>query len=174
MMHTTIQTVSGSMISLTEPENNSYVIQDIAHALSQLCRFNGHSKPFYSVAQHSVNLSYRVAPSAALEALLHDAAEAYLGDMTSPLKAMMPEYRAIEERFDAAIRKAFKLPPEMDPEIKLADLRLLVTEQRDLMPELSEEWAITAGLEPFRDQIIPMFSYESFRLFMDRFKEIAE
>lgn len=99
------------------------------------------------MAQHSVLVSRVVGerePEHRLAALLHDATEAYLGDVTSPLKKLLPEYRAIEQRVETVILTRFGLAPI----IKQADLLLLASEQRYLMPAHADEWAMTAGIEP--------------------------
>jgi len=173
MMHKTIQTSTGMIISLEEPEENEYLMADITLSLSRLCRFNGHCRKFYSVAQHSVNVSLLLPPPLALEGLLHDAAEAYLGDITSPLKSMMPDFKDIERRFEIAIRKQFGLPVDMHPEVKAADLRMLATEQRDLMPALAQPWDITKGVVPLRERIAPMNHEDAYELFMMRYFELV-
>lgn len=99
-------------------------IIDIAHALSHLCRFTGHTRQFYSVAQHSVELSYHVDPDNARWALLHDAAEAYLGDVATPIKECLPIYRQWEDNALAIIARSFSLPDEMPEQVKTLDLRL--------------------------------------------------
>jgi len=85
-MNAWIQTISGRKFPLAEPDPNQIDIEDIAHALSMLCRFNGHCTQFYSVAEHSMHVSHEISNDLALAGLLHDAAEAYLGDVPSPLK----------------------------------------------------------------------------------------
>lgn len=172
-MHKTIQTASGIVISLEDPSANIYSIHDIGYALSQLCRFNGHCTPFYSVAQHCVSVSNIVSPEHALEALLHDAAEAYIGDVTSPLKAMLKDFKEIERKVERSIRISFGLPVELHSEVKAADLRLLATEQRDLMPKLKEPWGITAGVPTLAYHIEPLNSGAAYHLFMDRYLELT-
>lgn len=104
---TWINTLSGKHLDFTNISPDSICIEDIAAALSNICRFTGHLEEFYSVAQHSVRVSYLVPPEFALEALMHDAAEAYCNDISSPLKALLPEYRVIEDRIEAVIRSKF-------------------------------------------------------------------
>lgn len=96
-----IQTYTGIMIDPLNPKAEEIVIEDVAHALSLLCRANGHFSQFYSVGQHCVNcikeaeargLSQRIQ----LAALLHDASEAYLSDVTRPVKVRLPRYKEIE------------------------------------------------------------------------------
>lgn len=132
---TTIQSFSGKYISLTEPWLNDFNVEDIAHALAHTCRFAGHTRHFYSVAQHSVLVS-RVNPDIMpVEKLFHDAAEAFLGDITTPLKSLLPEYCKIEETMMSAIANWLGLPSDFHKSVavKQADMELLLAEKRDLM-----------------------------------------
>ncbi len=110
---TWITTFSGRRFDYINPDIYSIRISDIAHALSNECRYAGHCPQFYSVAQHSILTSMIVPPALALEALLHDAAEAYCKDIPSPLKRLLPDYQIIEGRVDALIRSNFGLPEKM-------------------------------------------------------------
>lgn len=134
-MKPTIQTYTGLDVDPFTMCTLEVRIKDIAHALSQLCRFNGHTQTFYSVAQHSVLVSRRCTPENALYGLLHDASEAFLSDLPTPLK-VRPEfatYRAAEKRLQNIIYLAFGLEPEEPTEVKHVDKRVFVTEARDLM-----------------------------------------
>jgi hypothetical protein len=139
---------SGAYFDLARPDPASVDIEDIAHALSLLCRFTGHCPRFYSVAQHSWEMSWNIASEHALAALLHDASEAYLGDVSAPLKALPPEYRALEERVQRAIAERFSLPWPFPEEVKRADLRMLATERRDLLQN-DDDWSVLRGVAPF-------------------------
>jgi len=101
-------------------------IESIAAALSHINRFNGHVGA-YSVAQHSVLVAMQLPRELRLSGLLHDATEAYLGDVTSPLKALMPQYQALEDKYHDVIDQAFGVDTR-NPAVKVADLRMLVTE----------------------------------------------
>ena len=125
-------TLYGFDIDFRAPNNVFFNMDDIATSLSNLCRYNGHCREHYSVGQHSILASYLVPEDLALEALLHDAAEAYLGDISRPLKQLLPDYRHIEERFDLAIRRRFGLPATMHRSVKRADNIMIATEIRDL------------------------------------------
>jgi len=133
----TICTYSGRTIQPLNPDPADVDIEDIAHALSNNCRFTGHVKSFYSVAQHSVLCSRIVPDEYALTALLHDASEAYLSDIARPIKAQ-PDfgetYKKYESKLEAAIAERFGLVFPYPAEIKWADNVLLRSEQRDLMP----------------------------------------
>ncbi|MCD3082574.1 deoxyribonucleoside 5-monophosphate phosphatase [Salmonella enterica subsp. enterica serovar Enteritidis] len=102
-----IQTLSGKQFDYLSATIDDIDIEDIAVALSNICRFSGHLPEFYSVAQHSVLCSQLVSPEFAFEALMHDAAEAYCQDIPAPLKALLPDYREIEKRTDQLICKFY-------------------------------------------------------------------
>lgn len=163
---------SGEYFDFTRPEEARFDIVDIAHALSNICRFTGHTRRFYSVAQHSVLVSQVVDQRWALEGLLHDAAEAFIGDVSRPLKAMLPDYKAIEQRVEAAVLGRFGLAPELPPAVKAADLVLLATEKRDLMPAHEATWSDLQGFEPMAETIVPVSSELARRMFVERYKEL--
>lgn len=118
------------------PRADDVTIDDIAHALSHVCRYGGHCREFYSVAQHSVHVSRLVPPRLAFHGLMHDAAEAYVGDMVRPLKRCLPAFSAIEARIFKAIAERFGLEPLSEEDaaiVKHFDSVALVTERRDLV-----------------------------------------
>jgi hypothetical protein len=116
-----ILTQSGKQFDLLAPEADMVMLDGIAHALAHICRFAGYTQTHYSVGQHSVLASLLVPPADALHALLHDAAEAYVGDMVSPLKDLLPGFKAIEARIWKAIAARFEIAAQMPASIKKAD-----------------------------------------------------
>lgn len=167
-----ILTQSSSFIYFDSLEDNYYELSDISNALSKLCRFTGHTKNFYSVAQHSVMVSYNVPQEYALEGLLHDATEAYLGDVSSPLKALLPDYKKIEKSLYASIAKQYNLPENISEEVKKADMVLLATERRDLMPHSDDKWDFLEGVIPLEHEIVPMHHTHAKQFFELRYYEI--
>jgi hypothetical protein len=120
-----LQTFTGRLVHPMRLTVDDVDIRDIAHALSMLCRFGGHAQQFYSVAQHSFLASQLVPPDEALWALLHDASEAYLVDVPTPLKrlAAMSGYRAVEAQVQLTICHAFGLSHEMPASVHAVDGR---------------------------------------------------
>lgn len=132
-MKPTIQLHSGVFFDYTKPDTWEFDIEDIAHALSMICRYTGHCSHFYSVAQHSVYVSHIVPQELAFEGLMHDAAEAYIGDVNKPLKMQLPEYQRIEDEVEHALLTAFGIELPLPPAIKRADLQMLKVEKEALM-----------------------------------------
>lgn len=126
------RTHSGIMVDLAEPRVEDVCLEDIAHHLARVCRFGGAVDEYYSVASHSVYVAARVAPRLASAALLHDATEAYLGDMVSGLKRLNPDYRVLEDLWGAVIEQRFGVSYRHNVDIKEADLCARLSECRDL------------------------------------------
>lgn len=126
-----------------------------------------------SVAQHSVMVSFIVPPEHRLAALLHDAAEAFLGDVSSPLKAMLPDYRAIEKSVETEILSRFGISG-LPPCVKHADRVLLATEKRDLMPSGTVLWPILDGIEPLTNKILPLNPRQAKDLFLVRYRALMQ
>lgn len=166
-----IQTYSHRQFRPLDPDPAAIDVADIAHSLALQCRFNGHCRTFYSVADHSIRVSRAVPPDHALWGLLHDATEAYLSDMPRPIKVQMPIYRAAEDRLMQVIAARFGLPWPMPAPVHHADNVLLVTEQRDLMGPPPASWGLVA--EPLAERIVPLSPQESERAFLARFDELT-
>ena len=171
-----IQTYTGRHFWPLDPDPDQIDIVDIAHALSHICRFGGHVKKFYSVGQHCI-LASTIPKSKIdqLRALLHDASEAYIGDIVSPLKTG-PGYsyiRNAEERLHEAISKRFKLGENfLNIKVKEADLKMLLAEARDLMggPSWMERYK---DVIPFNQKIEPWTPANVKSLYLGRFEELT-
>jgi 5'-deoxynucleotidase YfbR-like HD superfamily hydrolase len=176
----TILCKSGTYFDIINPNTEQIMILDIVTALSRICRFGGHCDKFYSVAQHSLHVSYAVPPQYALEGLLHDAAEAYIGDLVAPLKQFLPDYKRIEHNIEAVIAQKFALntSPACFDAIKEADLRMLLTEKRDLFHGENTNWAVNNpalyNLKPLTERINPVNSARASELFMVRFNKLID
>jgi uncharacterized protein len=172
-----MQTFTGIQFWPLDPRPEEVCIEDIAHALSNICRFGGHSRCFYSVAEHSVLVYDNVAPENKLAALLHDAAEAYLGDMIRPLKRCMPEYQTAEARLLAVIFEKFGLPEELPEEVILVDNLILLNEKQEIMGEEPAPWGIAreTALKPLDNVMImgwtPLYAE---KLFLMMYEELNE
>ena len=140
-----IQAYSGRVFPLEPFDINAIHIEDIAHALSMLCRFNGHCRKFYSVAEHSVHVSHEIAPRLALLGLMHDAAEAYLGDVPTPMKNRLPAFSEAEDHLMELVSHTFgfDLPSSGSDdklELKRADMQLLADEKEMLTRQEPKPW----------------------------------
>lgn len=164
-----LMTRSGLFFSYVAPKPEMVRIGDIAHGLSHLCRFAGHTREFYSVAEHSVYVANLCPPEHRLWGLLHDAAEAYCVDVPRPLKRMVPYYREIEERVMAAICARFGLPAEIPACVKRADDIMLATEGRDLCAPGWEQWGLP--VQPLPERMMrPLPPEKARELFLAKFR----
>ncbi len=167
-----INTVSGLRFYPLDPRPEEIIASDIAWSLSMICRFNGGLRRFFSVAQHCVMVAENVPPDLALAGLLHDASEAYVGDVITPLKAILDgKFKELEHRIDRAIFEKFEVAYPMDPEIKAADKRAVATEIRDLTPA-SVYWQ--PGTEPFVPVIEPWDQEMAYNTWMWKFQELRK
>lgn len=151
------------------------ITEDIAVALSNICRFAGHLPEFYSVAQHAVLCSQIVPAEFALEALMHDATKAYCQDIPAPLKRLLPDYQRIEAALDLVIREKYGLPAIMSHPVKYADLVMLATERRDLELDDGSIWPVLEGI-PASDLVnitTPLKPTQAYGLFINRFTELT-
>ena len=167
-----ITTYTGREFRPLRPRVGDVDIRVIAHSLSMICRFNGHVARFYSVAEHCVLVSLMVPPSDALAGLLHDAAEAYVADVSTPVKRArgFAFYRRTEDRILAAVLARFGLLPPLPWSVHCADQRLVVEEARRLF--LSPP-AWTDGLPGAPDAAIVGLPPEQAEvLYLDRFREL--
>ncbi len=166
-----IQTFSGHPYWPMDPRVEDIHVVDIAHALSNLCRYTGHVRTFYSVAEHSVWVSMLVPPEHAFCALLHDAPEAYVNDLARPLKYQLPEYRATEQLNWLVIAERFGLPKEQPECIHEADQMMLRAERRQLMAPCPKDWSVGAGETP-NVSALGMLPQNAESAFMRRFHDL--
>lgn len=171
---------SGHEIDLLNPTARDINLADIAHSLSMQARFNGHTREFYSVAQHSVLVSEYVdelggSSKDRRSALMHDAHEAYMGDIIGPIKKFAPVergIRTIEAALDCAIYDKFNLNTNSARRalIKRADMVLLVTEARDLLNGDNDRWF--PELPRWDRKIVAMSQQAAELQFLDRFRQL--
>jgi hypothetical protein len=165
---------SGRRFYLADPRPNDITIFDIAHSLARVCRFGGHSPKFYSVAEHSVYVSERCDKADAWLGLLHDAPEAYIGDIVRPLKRLLPQIKQIEGRILGDILARFDLPLFLSPSVLRADEDVLISEAVHFFGrQIVNEWSLCSGtpIEGFAPKCMPPEEAEAF--FIDRFVELV-
>lgn len=189
---------SGGLYDFDNPEGSTFTIEDIAHNLSNLCRFNGGCDVFFSVAQHSGNVSVITGmlyealtephpltrEELEREAQIHDGGEAFYGDMTTWLKALCPDYRAQLGRGENVVADRFGVRRGMDPLIKRADYIALALERKTLfnnikLPAGEDGFHHLKGVDP--DEVAlaarlvdmtPMTPRFAKRTFLDRWEEL--
>jgi hypothetical protein len=194
-----IETFTGRFVNVDNPKPETICLEDIAHALSQICRYGGHCKTFYSVAEHAVFVSKRLERQGfpkwlQLAGLHHDDAEAYLGDIPRPIKPLLgKKYEQMTNVVDTAIVDGLKLndydvrtPTFHFIEIKTADSWALFVEARKLLPSEGRLWWSGAqgadgwGLEDMPSRIVTpdywqggLKASEAFKLYINRHKELT-
>ena len=164
-----VQTYTGKQFFPLNPDVNSICIEDIANSLGKICRFNGHTTCFYSVAEHSIHVSYCVSKENALWGLLHDASETYLIDMPRPLKPVLNGYREIEERVHKCIAAKFGLCWPMPEEIKRIDTAILHDEMLQVMSKKPMAWPQLI-YPPLGIEIVGMEHREATARFLERYE----
>jgi hypothetical protein len=175
-----IELQSGRNFYFLEPREEDFVIEDIAHALSLTCRFTGQCSRFYSVAEHSLHVSHLLEGTGLeLDGLLHDAGEAYLPDVASPIKQYLPDYIKMEDNITATIFKKFGLEFPFHPAVKHCDRVMLSTEAFYLLPSQGNTWDMWGwpAKRPLVDVGIKPSCVEpnvAKYLFLERFKELTE
>jgi hypothetical protein len=165
-----IRTYTGRKTNPVHLKVSDIDIVDIAHALSNLCRFTGHVKFHYSVALHSLTVSRLCSPKNKLWGLLHDATEAYINDIPSPLKCQkeMSQYRFIEHNAKNVIAEAFNLPSQIPMEVDIIDKTIVHDEGRLLF----KEWDLPRGHESVISDI-PQLDPEYVKLlFLETFNNL--
>lgn len=172
-----MQTYTGKQFFPLSPRIEDIDIRDIAHSLSLTCRYAGHVTKFYSVAEHCVHMSDFVSPRHALWALMHDSAEAYVGDMVRPLKQNMPQFKNAENRILSMIARKFDLPGvallEVPSAVNEADNRILLDEKHVLMPNSPEPWFQENHYEPLGVTIQCWEPKAAEMIFLKRFEELV-
>jgi hypothetical protein len=169
-----MQTFTGRAFYPLDPRPEDIDPVDIGHALSLICRYGGHVKRFYSVAEHCALMSHAVAPENALWALLHDATEAYVGDMVRPLKRSMPAYRAAEDHLMGVICERFDLPTACPAEVKVADTRILHDERDALMAPSRRPWTSLNDFKPLGVCVVGLAPAAAEAWFLDRLGELMD
>jgi uncharacterized protein len=164
------QTFSGKQFWPLDPIPTDIKIVDIAHALSLVNRYNGHTPVPYSVAQHSVLVSLECDPVDAFWGLMHDASEAFIGDVISPLKRELPEYQSVEKHLMGIVCNRYGMDLVEPPSVKKADLTILAAESRDLFPVKPADWKLP--YPPAKRVIKPVGWRAAQRMFLKRFEEL--
>jgi len=154
-----IRTYTGKYVNPFDMNIEDIDIKDIAHALSMMCRFSGHCQQFFSVAHHSLLVSNALPDDFKLEGLLHDASEAYLVDIPSPIKQKMPQYLEVENNLMTVISKKFGFTWPSSPEVKKQDKNALEYEW--------ENNVINKGI-----QIVTYEPFIAEKMFLDEFYEL--
>lgn len=166
-----MQTYTGRCFWPLDPRPDEVCIEDIAHSLAMRCRYGGHVKKFYSVAEHSVLVSRYVRPEFALWGLLHDAAEAYSSDVPRPLKRCLKDWKPMEDGIMEAVCDKFGLDIEEPDNVKDVDFAMTTDERAELMMPCARDWGYLPP--PLGVSIIGLRPEEAESMFMFRFFELC-
>lgn len=137
-----MQTANGRAFYPLDARPEEIHFDDIAAALSKLCRYGGHCHTFYSVAEHCVHIANAASDDCKLEALMHDASEAYLADIIRPIKPFLSNYLDIERNLEQTIANRFGLKWPMPPEVKRLDNAILADEMVQCMVTPPRDWRL--------------------------------
>ena len=174
MTKTMMQTYTGRVIDLADFKHEDVCIEDIAHALSCINRYTGHARFPYSVASHSVHVSRLLKPPNDLWGLLHDASEAYLGDLSRPLKTLLPDYRSLESHVMRVIAQRFGLRWPMPSEVAIADDIALMTEKRDILT-VEHDWEAWTSQQADQGHKIEFMTWQQSQAeFLKTYSEIVQ
>lgn len=141
-----IRLLSGNLFDYSDPDAGIVTIEDIANALSNICRFAGHIPYFYSVAQHAYNVSMIVPPEYALAGLLHDTSEAFTNDIPTPLKHAVPMFKDLERKIEASMGRRFGFDYPLHTSVKYADSQMLGLEKIHIKGDHSH-WDVLDGID---------------------------
>jgi hypothetical protein len=179
MNPTTIKTLSGQPLDYLNPQPDNFDIEDIATALAHNCRFAGQLPlgSFFSVAQHSVNVSILLGGTGQeLAGLMHDASEAYTGDITTPLKRAVPAFNLVEDMLQIVIAEKFGFEFPHSAEVKRADYVAFIIEKhfirRDPMPWNPREDDLPSRAVTDNLHLQPLTFEQAYNLFMGRYNEL--
>jgi uncharacterized protein len=171
-----MQTWSGIKFYPLDPKPREVNIEDIANALGKICRFNGHTLKFYSVAEHCVHISNQFEDKKlALYGLLHDAAETYISDIPRPIKRDIENIDKIEEKIESAIFKKFGLKildQRLPYSVKEADNRILYDEREQLLFKTNDKWFVNA--EPLKIELFAWPPEVATKKYLNRFYELTK
>lgn len=180
----TILLGSGTYFNYLQPELSAITIEDVAYGLAAASRFAGQCvsrfsgrRVRYTVAEHCVRGSWAAEKPLRLTFLMHELGEATCGDMVGPLKEIVPGFRFIEKRCEAAGMAHFGVPAADKAALKMLDRRMLATEKRDLCPPHAtghwDRW--TLGVEPFDFPIMDPWGFdEAAERFLARYAELID
>jgi len=172
LSNATILLYSGRYFDFENLDNEVLTIEDIAHGLAMTCRFGGHCNRFYSVAEHCWWVSYLVPPEMALEGLLHDGTESVLGDIPKPLKRIMPQYQEMEEKLEINVAKQYGIQFPYPPQIKECDIRMLITEQKQLFTR--EDTKVFFKAEPYDIKLACWTPEVATKFYISRFENLID
>lgn len=172
-----ILTYSGINFLLYGENVDRFSLKDIAHSLSMQCRYTGHTKRFYSVAEHCVLMSRYVTDlDCKIMALYHDAAEAYIGDVASPVKRCLPDYKKIEENIERRLFTwlGYDVPLCVKKLVKILDIRIMLRERDVLLPMTNVRWIENEVVTPLDIDIMCWSPAKAEREFLKQAEKIRE
>lgn len=170
-----IETYTGIKFDILDPQPDMIRIEDIAHAGSQVNRFAGHCRFPYPVTQHSRLGSYIIEEQFALDFLLHDSSESFIGDVTRPLKhfsVVGDEYRKVEAKVQGVICDVFGISRTEPPQVKAIDNAMLYAEKEQLMAGVEWDYKWADSDRPADVKIVETSFTDNKQLFLKRFYQL--